>query len=101
MIIIKCFFTIKIFKFFFGTSIFVTNSHTVYLVQTKLVIYIFEKWINNFDKAWEAFSFLCLINLYLNYYIQGVSKFHRQTFRADSMIKNKHKTLNTYGVKNA
>jgi hypothetical protein len=33
--------------------------------------------------------------------IQGVSKFDRQTFRADSRIKNKHKTLNTYGVKNA
>jgi hypothetical protein len=32
--------------------------------------------------------------------IQGVSEFHRQTFRANSMIKNKHKTLNTYGVKN-
>jgi hypothetical protein len=27
--------------------------------------------------------------------IQGVSEFHRQTFRVDSMIKNKHKTLNT------
>jgi hypothetical protein len=25
--------------------------------------------------------------------IQGVSEFHRQTFRADSMIKNKHKKL--------
>jgi hypothetical protein len=33
--------------------------------------------------------------------IQGVSEFHRQTFRTDSMIKNKHKTINTYGVKNA
>jgi hypothetical protein len=33
--------------------------------------------------------------------IQGVSEFHQQTFRADSMIKNKHKTLNTYRVKNA
>jgi hypothetical protein len=33
--------------------------------------------------------------------LQGVSKFDRQTFRADSTIKNKHKTLNTYGVKNA
>jgi hypothetical protein len=33
--------------------------------------------------------------------IQGVSEFERQTFRADSMIKNKHNTLNTYGVKNA
>jgi hypothetical protein len=33
--------------------------------------------------------------------IQGVSEFDRQTFRADSIIKNKHKTLNTYGVKNA
>jgi hypothetical protein len=32
--------------------------------------------------------------------IQCVSEFDRQTFRADSMIKNKHKTLNTYGVKN-
>jgi hypothetical protein len=31
----------------------------------------------------------------------GVSEFHRQTFRANSMIKNKHKTLNTYGVKHA
>jgi hypothetical protein len=25
----------------------------------------------------------------------------KQTFRADSMIKNKHKTFNTYGVKKA
>jgi hypothetical protein len=33
--------------------------------------------------------------------IQGVSEFHRQAFRADSMIKNRHKTLNTYGIKNA
>jgi hypothetical protein len=33
-------------------------------------------------------------------YIQAVPKFDRQTFREDSMIKNKHKTLNTYGVKN-
>jgi hypothetical protein len=33
--------------------------------------------------------------------IQGVSEFDRQTFKADSMIKNKYKTLNTYGVKNA
>jgi hypothetical protein len=33
--------------------------------------------------------------------IQGVSEFHRQTFRVDSMIKNRHKILNTYGVKNA
>jgi hypothetical protein len=33
--------------------------------------------------------------------IQGVSEFDRHTFRADSMIKNKHKTLNTYGLKNA
>jgi hypothetical protein len=33
--------------------------------------------------------------------IQGVAEFLRQTSRADSMIKNKHKTLNTYGVKNA
>jgi hypothetical protein len=33
--------------------------------------------------------------------IQGVSELDRQTFRADSMNKNKHKTLNTYGVKNA
>jgi hypothetical protein len=32
-------------------------------------------------------------------YTSGVSEFHRQTFRADSMIKNRHKTLNTYGVK--
>jgi hypothetical protein len=32
--------------------------------------------------------------------IQGVSEFHRQTFQADSMITNKHKTFNTYGVKN-
>jgi hypothetical protein len=31
--------------------------------------------------------------------IQGVSEFDRQTFKADSMIKNKYKTLNTYGVK--
>jgi hypothetical protein len=30
-----------------------------------------------------------------------LSEFHRQTFRADSMIKNKQKTLNIYGVKNA
>jgi amino acid permease len=30
--------------------------------------------------------------------IQRVSEFHRQTFRADSMIKNIHKTLNTYRV---
>jgi hypothetical protein len=37
----------------------------------------------------------------LEIFIQGVSEFDRQTFRADSMIKNKHKTLNTYGVKNA
>jgi hypothetical protein len=35
------------------------------------------------------------------YNIQGVSEFYRQTFRADSMIKNKHKTLNTHGIKNA
>jgi hypothetical protein len=35
------------------------------------------------------------------YFIQGVSEFDRQTCRADSMIKNKHKTLNTCGVKNA
>jgi hypothetical protein len=33
-------------------------------------------------------------------YIQSVSEFDRQTFRANSMIKNKHKTLNSYGVKN-
>jgi hypothetical protein len=33
--------------------------------------------------------------------VQGVSEFDRQTFRVDSMIKNKHKTLNTYGVENA
>jgi hypothetical protein len=33
--------------------------------------------------------------------IQGVSKFDRQSSRVDSMIKNKHKTLNTNGVKNA
>jgi hypothetical protein len=33
--------------------------------------------------------------------IQDVSEFHRQAFRADSMIKNRHKTLNTYGIKNA
>jgi hypothetical protein len=33
--------------------------------------------------------------------IQGVSEFDRQTLSADSTIKNKHKTLNTYGVKNA
>jgi hypothetical protein len=33
--------------------------------------------------------------------IQGVSEFHRQTFRANSTIKNKHKTLNTYEAKNA
>jgi hypothetical protein len=32
--------------------------------------------------------------------IQGVSEFDRQTFRADSTIKNQRKTLNTYGVKN-
>jgi hypothetical protein len=31
--------------------------------------------------------------------IQGVSEFDRQTFKADYMIQNKHKTLNTYGVK--
>jgi hypothetical protein len=37
----------------------------------------------------------------LIYIIQGVSEFDRETFRADSMIKNKHKILNTYGVKNA
>jgi hypothetical protein len=30
-----------------------------------------------------------------NVIIHGVSEFDRQTFRADSMIKNKHKTLNT------
>jgi DnaJ family protein A protein 3 len=35
------------------------------------------------------------------FFIQGVSEFHRQNFRADSVIKNKHKTLNTHGVKNA
>jgi hypothetical protein len=29
-------------------------------------------------------------------YIQSVSEFDRQTFRANSMIKNKHKTLNRY-----
>jgi hypothetical protein len=34
-------------------------------------------------------------------HIQGVSEFDRQTFRTDSTIKNKHKTLNAYGVKNA
>jgi hypothetical protein len=34
-------------------------------------------------------------------YIQGVSEFDRQTFRVDSTIKNKHKTLNTSGVKNS
>jgi hypothetical protein len=39
--------------------------------------------------------------LYFFIHIQGVSQFDRQTFRADSMIKNKHKTLNTYEVKNA
>jgi hypothetical protein len=33
--------------------------------------------------------------------IQGVSEFDRQTCRADSMVKNKHKTLNTHRVKNA
>jgi hypothetical protein len=33
--------------------------------------------------------------------IQGVSEFDRQTFMEDSIIKNKHKTLNTYGIKNA
>jgi hypothetical protein len=33
--------------------------------------------------------------------IQGVSEFHRQTFRAGSMIENMHKALNTYGVENA
>jgi hypothetical protein len=33
--------------------------------------------------------------------IQGVSEFDRQTFRVDAMIKNKHKTLNSDGVKNA
>jgi Asp-tRNA(Asn)/Glu-tRNA(Gln) amidotransferase C subunit len=37
----------------------------------------------------------------VNEIIQGVSEFDRQTFRADSMIKNKHKTLNTYRAKNA
>jgi hypothetical protein len=31
--------------------------------------------------------------------IQGVSEFDRQTFRAGSTIKNKHKTLNTDGAK--
>jgi hypothetical protein len=46
---------------------------------------------NKFDKTY----------IYLTYDIQGVSEFDRQTFRADFMIKNKHKTLNTYGVKNA
>jgi hypothetical protein len=39
--------------------------------------------------------------LYNLYNIQGVSEFHRETFRVDSVIKNKNKTLNTYGVKNA
>jgi hypothetical protein len=34
-----------------------------------------------------------------SYDIQGVSEFHRQIFRTDSIIKNRHKTLNTYGVK--
>jgi hypothetical protein len=33
--------------------------------------------------------------------IQGVSEFDRQTFRAHSTIKNKHKTVYTYWVKNA
>jgi hypothetical protein len=33
--------------------------------------------------------------------IQGVSEFDRQTFRAHSTVKIKHKTLNTCGVKNA
>jgi hypothetical protein len=33
--------------------------------------------------------------------IQGESEFDLQTFRAHSMITNKHKTLNTNGVKNA
>jgi hypothetical protein len=32
---------------------------------------------------------------FLHVIIHGVSEFDRQTFRADSMIKNKHKTLNT------
>jgi hypothetical protein len=33
--------------------------------------------------------------------ILGVLEFHQQAFRADSMIKNEHKTLNTYRVKTA
>jgi hypothetical protein len=42
-----------------------------------------------------------IVIIYALKIIQGVSELDRQTFRADSMIKNKHKTLNTYGVKNA
>jgi hypothetical protein len=53
----------------------------------------------------QEFSFIYLnVNYFgdfLNARIQGVSEFHRQTFRADSRVKNRHKLLNTYGVKNA
>jgi hypothetical protein len=62
-------------------------------------VYFIEKSVINFRYLISAPTLPGSANL--TTHLQGVSEFDQQTFRAHSTIKNKHKTFNTDGVKNA